>query len=144
MKNLSPALKRGFLVAGLLMIAAVLVYKPAGAGENGTTPPTGGSDVSLSAGTRLRITLTPSLSLDLRLSSIETRQAPDSERQSYVPPILIPKASELGSDRYRLGVGLNFRFWAPCLFNSQSSMELIIQRGWFGPSDPIILRSHLQ
>ena len=109
MKNLSTTLKRGFLVAGL-MVVAILVYKPARAGESGTTLPMSGSDISLSAGPGLTIPLTPSLSLDLRLSSIETRKAPDGEKQLFVPPILMPKAPESGLDRYRLGVGLSFRF----------------------------------
>ena len=58
----------------------------------------------------LIIPLTPSVSLDLRLSSVDTGQAPTGENQSSVPPIPIPKAP--GSDlRYsRLGVGLSFRF----------------------------------
>ena len=108
MKNLSKTLKRAFLVAGL-MIAAILVYKPVGAGENGTTL-SSGSDVSLSAGTELRIPLTRSFSLDLRLSSIDTSQAPDGEKQLYTSPIPVPKAPEFGLHHYRLGAGLSFRF----------------------------------
>jgi hypothetical protein len=109
MKNLSTTLKRPFLVAGL-MIVAMLVYKPVGAGENKTTLSISRSDVSLSAGTELRISLTRSFSLDLRLSSIETSQAPDGEKQLYAPPIPIPKAPEFGLHHYRLGAGLSFRF----------------------------------
>jgi hypothetical protein len=80
MKNLSTTVKRGFLVAGL-MIVAILVYKPVVAGENGATLSTNGSDVSPSAGTGLRISLTPSFSLDLRLNSVETSQVPHDEKQ---------------------------------------------------------------
>jgi len=109
MKNLSTTLKRAFLVAGL-MIAAILVYKPVSAGENGTTFPTSGSDVSLSGGAGLRIPLTPSISLDFRLSSIDPSKAPSGEEQLYVPPIPMPKAPEFGLDHFRLGAGLSFRF----------------------------------
>jgi hypothetical protein len=109
MKNLSGTLKRAFLVVGL-MIVAILVYKPVGAGENGTTLSISGSDVSLSTGTELRIPLTRSFSLDLRLSSIDTNQAPDGEKQLYASPIPVPKAPEFGLHHYRLGAGLSFRF----------------------------------
>ena len=102
-------LKRAFLVAGLIIVA-ILVYKPVGAGENGTTLSISGNDVSLSAGTELRIPLARSFSLDLRLSSTDTSQAPEGEKQLYAPPIPIPKAPEFGLHHYRLGVDLSFRF----------------------------------
>ncbi len=109
MKNLSTTLKRAFLITGL-MIVAILLYKPVGAGENGTSLPAGGSDASLSAGPELRISLTPSLSLDLRLSTIDPSQTPSGEGQLYVPPIPMSKPPELGLDHYRLGAGLSFKF----------------------------------
>jgi len=109
MMNLSSKVKRALLVAGL-MIVAILVYIPAGAGENGTTFHISGSDASSSAGIGLTFPLTQSLSLDLRLSSVDAGQVPPDEKQLYVPPIPFPK--EPGSDlRYsRVGVGLSFRF----------------------------------
>jgi len=121
MKNLSTTLKRAFLVLGIMGVA-ILVYTPAGAGEYGTTFALSESDFHLdsdlsdshsgnaSSDHGLIIPLTPSVSLDLRLSSVDTGQAPTGENQSSVPPIPIPKAP--GSDlRYsRLGVGLSFRF----------------------------------
>ena len=121
MKNLSTTLKRAFLVLGIMGVA-ILVYTPAGAGEYGTTFALSESDFHLhsdlsdshsgnaSSGHGLIIPLTPSVSLDFRLSSVDTGQAPTGENQSSVPPIPIPKAP--GSDlRYsRFGVGLNFRF----------------------------------
>jgi len=121
MKNLSTTLKRAFLVLGIMGVA-ILVYTPAGAGEYGTTFALSESDFHVrsdlsddhsgnaSSDHRLIIPLARSLSLDLRLSSVDTGQAPTGGNQSSVPPIPIPKAP--GSDlRYsRLGVGLSFRF----------------------------------
>lgn len=109
MKNLSTVVKRAFLVAGL-MIAAILVCTPAGAGENGTTFHMSRSDASSSAGIGLTFPLTESLSLDLRLSSVDTGQAPPGERQVYAAPI--PFRKEPGSDlRYtRVGVGISLGF----------------------------------
>jgi hypothetical protein len=109
MKNLSTILKRALLVVAL-MIVAVLVYAPASAGENGTTFSISGNDVSLSAGTGLVISLSQSLSLDLKLSSIDPRQAPAGEKQLCAPPIPIPKGPESDLHYYRLGAGLSFRF----------------------------------
>jgi len=94
--------KRAILVAGL-MIVAILVGTPAGAGESG-------SDASSSADIGLKFPLSQSLSLDLRLSSVNTGQVPPGETQLYAPPIPLPK--EPGFDlRYtRVGVGLSFGF----------------------------------
>ena len=104
-----------------IMGVAILVHTPAGAGEYGTTFALSESDFyarsdlsdnhSVNASPNgLIIPLTRSVSLDLRLSSVDTGQAPTGENQSTAPPIPIPKAP--GSDlRYsRLGVGLSFRF----------------------------------
>jgi hypothetical protein len=121
MKILSTTLRRAFLVLGIMGVA-ILVYTPAGAGEYGTIFALSESDFHLhsdpsdshsgnaSSGHRLIIPLTPSVSLDLRLSSVDTGQAPTGENQTSVPPIPIPKAP--GSDlRYsRFGVGLSFKF----------------------------------
>jgi hypothetical protein len=109
MKNLSTMVKRAFLIAGL-MIVAILVYTPAGAGENGITFHINGSDAPSSAGIGLTFPLTRSLSLDFGLSSVNTGQVPPVEKQLYAPPIPLPK--EPGSDlRYsRVGVGLSFGF----------------------------------
>jgi hypothetical protein len=121
MKNLSTTLKRAFLVVGIMGVT-ILVYTPAGADEYGTTFALSGSDShtrsdlsdnlsgNSSSNHGLIIPLTQSVSLDLRLSSVSTGQAPTGENQSSVPPIPIPK--EPGSDlRYsRLGVGLSFKF----------------------------------
>ena len=109
MKNLSPMVKRAFLVAGL-MIVAILVYTPAAAGENGTTFHISGSDASSSAGIGLTFPLTQSLSLDLRLSSVDTGQVPPGQKQLYVPPIPLPKDPESDLRYSRVGVGLSFRF----------------------------------
>ena len=102
MKDLSTIVKRAVLVAGL-MIVAILVCTPAGAGESG-------SDASSSAGIGLTFPLTQSLSLGLRLSFVNTGQVPPGETQPYAPPIPLPK--EPGFDlRYsRVGVGLSFGF----------------------------------
>lgn len=124
MKNLSTTLKRAFLVLGIMGVA-ILVYIPAGADEYGTPfalNALNGSDFharsdlsdnhsgNASSDIGLIISLTRSVSLDLRLNSVGTGQAPAGENQSSAPPIPIPKAP--GSDlRYsRLGVGLSFRF----------------------------------
>jgi len=109
MKNLSTTMRRDFLVAGL-MIVAILAWTPAGADENGTTLHVNGSDVSWSAGVGLTLPLAGSLSLDLRLSSVDTGQVSPAERQANTPPI--PFRKEPGSDfRYtRAGVGLSFGF----------------------------------
>jgi len=121
MKNLSTTPKKAFLVVGL-MIIAILVYTSAGAGENATPSAPSGGDFYLrgnlsndhpenaSGATELIISLTRSLSLDLRLSSVGTGQAPPGDKQWGTPPIPILKAP--GSDlRYsRLGVGLSFGF----------------------------------
>jgi hypothetical protein len=121
MNNLSTTLKRAFLVVGIMGVA-ILVYIPAGADEYGTPFALNGSDFharsdlsdnhsgNASSDIGLIISLTRSVSLDLRLNSVGTGQAPAGENQSSAPPIPIPKAP--GSDlRYsRLGVGLSFRF----------------------------------
>lgn len=121
MKNLLTTLKRAFLVVGIMGVA-ILVDTPAGAGEYGTPFTLSGSDFhahsdlsdnhseNASSDHGLIISLTRSVSLDLRLSSVGTGQAPTGENQSSAPPIPIAKAP--GSDlRYsRLGVGLSFGF----------------------------------
>ena len=121
MKNLSTTLKKAFLVFGL-MVVAILVCTPADAGEDGITSALSGRDFyprcnlsdnhpgNASGATELIISLTRSLSLDLRLSSVGTGQALPGEKQLGTPPIPIPKAP--GSDlRYsRLGLGLSFGF----------------------------------
>lgn len=121
MKNLSTTLKRAFLVLGIIGVA-VLVCTPAGAGEYEKTFGASGSDFHVrsdpsdnhsgnaSSDHVLIVSLTQSVSLDLKLSSVDTGQAPTGEKQSSAPPIPIPKAP--GSDlRYsRLGVGLSFKF----------------------------------
>ena len=121
MKNLSTTRKKAFLLVGL-MIVAILVVTPAGAGDHATTSTLSGSDFfarsdrsdnhsgNASPDTRLMISLTRSLSLDLRLSTVGIGQAPLGEKQVSAPPIPISKTP--GSDlRYsRLGVGLSFGF----------------------------------
>ena len=121
MKNLSTTLKKALLVV-VLMTIAMLVCTPAGAGEDGTTSASSGRDFYASGNPSddhpenasrnfgLIIPLTQSLSLDLRLSSVGTGQAPPGEKQLGTPPIPIP--NEPGSMlRYRrLGAGLSFRF----------------------------------
>jgi hypothetical protein len=121
MKNSSTTLKRAFLVVGL-MIIAVLVYTPVGAGEGGTISALRGSDFyarsdlgdnhsgNASRDVGFIISLTRSLSLDLRLGAVDTGQTPIGQKQLGAPPIPVPKAP--GSDlRYsRLGVGFNFGF----------------------------------
>jgi len=120
-EDLLAILKKAFLVLGI-MSAAIFVCTPVGAGQEGTgfalkwsgfpvrSGPSDNHSGNGSSDMGFVISLTPSLSLDLKLSSVETGQAPAGETQSSVPPIPIPKApgSEL---RYgRLGVGLSFRF----------------------------------
>ena len=109
MKNLSTMVKRTFLVAGLIIVA-ILVWTPVGAGENETSYRIDGSDASSSVGIGLTFPLAGSLSLALRLSSVDTGQVPPGQRQAYAPPI--PFRKEPGSDlRYsRVGVGLSFGF----------------------------------
>ena len=121
MKNLLTLRKRAFLVAGCLVVAT-LVYTPASAGDHETTSTLSGinfytrSDRSdnhsgnASSYTGLIISLTRSLSLDLRLSSVGLGQAPLGEKQVAAPPMPISKTP--GSDlRYsRLGVGFSFGF----------------------------------
>ena len=121
MKNLSTTRKRAFLLVGL-MIVAILVVTPAGAGDQETTSTLSGSDFfarsdrsdnhsgNASPYTGLIISLTRSLSLDLRLSSVGLGQAPLGEKQVGAPPMPISKTP--GSDlRYgRLGVGFSFGF----------------------------------
>jgi len=121
MKNLSATPKRAFLVLGIIGVA-ILVYTPAGAGEYETPFAFSGSDFharsdlsdnhpgNASSDVGLIISLTRSVSLDLKLSPVDTGQAPTGEKQSSAPPIPIPKAP--GSDlRYsRLGVGFSFKF----------------------------------
>ena len=121
MKNLSTPRKRAFLVAGL-MVVAILVYTSAGADDHETTSTPSGIDFyarndrsdnhsgNASPYTGLIISLTRSLSLDLRLSSVGVGQAPLGEKQVGAPPIPIFKTP--GSDlRYgRLGVGFSFGF----------------------------------
>ncbi len=121
MKNLSITLKKAFLIVGLI-IAAVLVHTPAGAGEDGLNFALRGKDLysrgnlsnnhleSASGVTDLMIPLSGSLSLDLRLSSVGRGQSLPGETQPGTPPIPIPRSP--GSDlRYsRLGLGVSFGF----------------------------------
>jgi hypothetical protein len=121
MKNLSITLKKAFFVVAL-MIAAVLAYTPARAGEDGINSNLSGRDLYLhsnltdnhsdkaSGNIGLAIPLTGSLSLDLGLSSVGTGQVPPGEKKPDTPPIPITKSP--GTDlRYsRLGVGLSFGF----------------------------------
>ncbi len=110
MKNLSTIVKRAFLVAGL-MIVAILVSTPAGAGESGTTFHIGGNDAfSQLRGAGLRIPLSESFSLDLNLSSVDTGQSPTGERQFGAPPIPLPRPPESDLRYTRFGVGFSFRF----------------------------------
>ena len=121
MKNLLRTLKRAFLVVGIMGVT-ILVYSPAGAGEYGTTFGLSGSDSharsdlsdnlsgNSSSNHGLIISLTRSVSLDLRLSSVSTGQAPTGENQSSAPPIPIPKTPGFDLRYSRLGVGLSFRF----------------------------------
>jgi hypothetical protein len=99
-----------------------LVVTPAGAGEDGNTFALSRNGFYVRANlsdnhsgnasrdTGFIIPLTRSLSLDLRLSSVGTGQAPPGQMQLGTPPIPIPKAP--GSDlRYsRLGVSFSFGF----------------------------------
>jgi len=102
MKDLSTIVKRAILVAGL-MIVAILVCTPAGAGESR-------GDASSSAGNGLTFSLTRSLSLDLRLSSVNTGQVPPGEKQPYAPPIPLPEEPGFDLRYIRVGVGLSFGF----------------------------------
>jgi len=94
--------KRAILVAGL-MIVAILVCTPVGAGESR-------SDASSSASTGLTFSLTRSLSLDLRLNSVNTGQVPPGEKQPYAPPIPLPEEAGVDLRYIRVGVGLSFGF----------------------------------
>jgi len=121
MKNLSTALKKAFLIVGLTIVA-ILVCTPAGAGDEWTASALGGRDFhgrsnlgdnrleNASQGTGLIISLTRSLSLDLRLSSVSKGQAPPIENQSGTPPIPIPNETGSGLRYSKLGVGLRFGF----------------------------------
>jgi hypothetical protein len=121
MKNLLMTLKKTFLVVGL-MIVTILVSTPAGAGEDGTTFALSGGDFyssgnlgdnhpeNASRNTGFIISLSRSLSLDLRLSSVGTGKAPPGENQMGAPPIPIPNETGSGLRYSRLGAGLSFRF----------------------------------
>ena len=121
MKNSSTILKRAFLALAFL-IAALWMYTGAGAEEKGAASAPRGSHSyardnssdnhsgNASRDVGLILSLTRSLSLDLKLGSVDTGQAPTGEKQLGAPPIPIPKAP--GSDlRYsRLGVGFILGF----------------------------------
>ena len=109
MKNLSTIIKRSLFVAGL-MIIVLLVYTPAGAGENRTPSQISVGDAFSSAGIGLKLPLTQSLSLDLKISSVNTGQVPPGETQLYAPPVPIPKEPGSGLRYSRFGVGLSFGF----------------------------------
>jgi hypothetical protein len=121
MKNISARLKRAVTVVGIISIT-VLAYTPVGAGQEGTAFPLGGSDFharsdlsdnhsgNASSDTGLVISLTRSISLDLKLSSVGTGRATAGENQSSDPPIPVPKASDSDLRYSRLGVGLSFKF----------------------------------
>jgi len=121
MKNLLTTLKKPLLVAGL-MIVAILVCTPAGAGEDGITSAFRGGyfyfsgnlddnhPENASHNIGLIISLTRSLSLDLRLSSVSTGKAPPVENQLGTPPIPIPNETGSGLRYSRFGAGLSFRF----------------------------------
>jgi hypothetical protein len=121
MKNSSTILKRVFLALAF-MTAALCVYTPAGAEERGAASAPRGSHSNAcdnpsdnhsgndSRDVGLILSLTRSLSLDLKLGSVDTGQTPAGEKQLGAPPIPISKAP--GSDlRYsRLGVGFTLGF----------------------------------
>jgi hypothetical protein len=123
LNNLSIILKRVSLVAAL-MIAAILVSTPAGAGEEGLTFRIGGRDFNvrsdlsnndsgsiLSSGrTRLTIPLAGSLSLDLSLSSVNTGQAITGAKPFDAPPIPVTRPGDSDLRLYRLGADFSFRF----------------------------------
>ncbi len=114
-------MKKRFSVVGL-MIAAVLVWTSANAGEERTLFSLSGKDFHSrnqlssnppekpSGATDLTIPLSGSISLELGLSSVGRGQSSPREKEPGTPPIPIHKAP--GSDlRYsRLGVGLSFEF----------------------------------
>ena len=109
MKNLSIVTKRTFFVVGLI-IAAIFVSTPAGAGQDQVASTIGGSDLTLSPGAGLRIPLSELFFLDLNLSSVATGPSSASETQLGAPPI--PFSRPPGSDLHytRLGVGFSFKF----------------------------------
>ncbi len=120
MNTSSRTLKKGFCVVGL-MIAAILACTSVYAGDDGTSFSFSGKDLNLrgnlskppdtaSGAAKFIIPLSPSLSLDLGLSSVDRGQSPTGEKEPGTPPIPVHKAP--GSDlRYsRLGVGLSFEF----------------------------------
>ena len=123
MDNQSTILNCTHLVVGL-MIAVILVCKPAGAGEVGMTSPVTQNgfyasshlskndslDASPSNGTKLTIPLTGSVSLDLSLTSIDTRQALTGVEPSNVPLIPVTKPGDFDFRSYRLGAGFSFKF----------------------------------
>jgi len=119
--NSSTTLKKAFFTITFI-IAALLVYTPAGAAESWpalslsgeNSPPSNDSSDNHSGNPSrdvgLILSLTRSLSLDLRLGSVDTGQAPIGQKEVGAPPIPISKAP--GSDlRYsRLGVGFVLGF----------------------------------
>ena len=119
--NPSTILKKAFF-AVTLIISALLVYTPAGAAESWPALSLSGENSyarndssdnhsgNASHDVGLILSLTQSLSLDLRLGSVDTGQARTGQKELGAPPIPISKAP--GSDlRYsRLGVGLVLGF----------------------------------
>ena len=126
MKNLSTTLKRAFLVLGIIGVA-ILVCTPAGAGDYGTRFTLSGSDFlarsglsdnhpgNASSDVGLVISLTRSVSLDLKLSSVGTGQAPTGENQSSPPRSRFPRRPDLTYGTAGLGwvsvLGSNPRFF---------------------------------
>jgi hypothetical protein len=123
MNNLSMIFKSTCLLVGL-MIVAILACKSAGAGEVEMTFPTtrsgfyngnhlsenDSSGISPSNGTKLKIPLTGSLSLDLSLTSVDTPQALTGAEPFSAHPIPVVKPGDLGLGSFRLGAGFEFRF----------------------------------
>jgi hypothetical protein len=123
MNNLPKMLRKTSLIVGLI-IASVLVCKNTGAGEVGMTFPITGTGfsagsylskndslgVSPSNSTKLTISLTRSLFLDLSLSSVDTRQTINGADPFSGPPVPVMKPHEFDLRSYRLGVAFDFKF----------------------------------
>ncbi len=109
MRNSAIQFQRKLLIAGLFS-AIILASAPGLAAQDHAVFPLSVSDVSLSSGGGLKIPLSESLSLDLKLSSVPTAPSTMGEREFGIPPI--PFSKPPGSDLHytRLGVGFNFRF----------------------------------
>jgi len=121
MKNSLAMVRNAFFIMAFVVLATT-VSTWARAGEVGSPARSGGDDTNVRGvlsdhdsenaphSMGFIISLTRSLSLDLKLGSVDTGQTPTAQKQLGSPPIPLPKAPGYDLRYSRLGVGFSIGF----------------------------------